>query len=824
MHDLRLAVRTLRATPIVTAVAILSLALGIGANTAIFSLVDSLVLRSLPIAEPDRLAMLSTGPGDENDQYSNLTVDEIRKYADRFDGVCAWALPGKGTFGLGADSRTIDRQFVSGEYFSLLGVRPILGRLIEGADDVPGGGPDGKVAVISYDFWQRQFGGSPQVLGSSAPFERMPATIIGVTPRGFSGVIVGQSFDVAYPVRTQPALMPATPYPDSAPWLRVMLRLKPGQSLEEGSAVMRAAQPAIRAASKPPSSRASVETFLREPFRLRHIGTGVSPLREQFELPLFVLLGVVGLVLLIACANVANLMLARGAARTHEMAVRLALGASRWRLARQLLAESAIISAAGGAVALLFAGWVSRAIVTRLSTFKAPIVLDLVTDWRVLGFTALTMIGTTLLFGIAPALRAGRVAPAAIVQAASRQPGGATGHLSPALIVVQIAMSLTLVALAGLLVQSFVRLAAAPLGFERNRAVVVTVRAPTVAAAERTAFFLRLVTMLHGVAGVSDVGGSMNPPIAGTLLGNFVVSDPGVAPPLNAEVFSQSDEVTPGFISAYGMRLLAGRDFDDRDTPTSPRVMIVNEAFVRRYVRGDPIGQALALTYRMAAQGDYPLGTRTIVGVVGDSVYRVVRDAGRPTIYFPLTEDEGPNLQSTFFVAVRGTAGSPMLLTRSISDALLAMNPDLALTFRPMGDQVDAALAQDRVVAWLAGFFGVLSMLLAALGLYGVTAYSVVRQRIEIGIRMALGAAPGGIMRHVLGRVALVVVAGLAAGVGAAIAAARFVESLLYGVHATDATTLAAAAFVLTAVSGTAAFLPARRASRVEPAEVLREG
>jgi len=824
MHDLRLALRTLRATPLVSAVAILSLALGIGANTAVFALVDSLVLRPLPVTEPDRLVLLSTGPGDENQQYSNRTVERVREHAGDFDGVSAWAFPGKSTIGTGPDARDIDRQFVSGEYFPMLGVHAVVGRLLSPADDVPGGGPDGLVAVISYAFWQRQFGGLPQVIGSRVAFDRVAVTIVGVTPPSFRGVIVGRSFDVAFPVRLQRVIMPATPFPDDGPWLRVMLRLRRGQSLEEAIAAIRAAQPAIRAGSVPNGPPNA--TFLKEPFRLDSVGAGVSPLRDQFERPLLVLFTAVVLVLAIASANVANLMIVRGAARRHEMAVRLALGASRWRLARQLLVESAFLSAAGTALALAFAAFASRAIVTQLSTFMMPIALDAGIDWRVIGFTAVTMIVTTLVFGIVPALRAGSVAPASVIQASARQGGGGTGEsrLAGGLIVLQVAVSLTLIVTAGLLVQSFERLAAAPLGFDRDRALVVAVGSPTVPAADRNALYRRLVAAVSAVPGVAAACGTANPPIVGTLVGNFVVSEPGTPAAADAEPFSQSNWVTPGFVGAYGMVLRAGRDFDDHDTPTSQPSMIVNEAFVRRFLHGpDAVGRAVDLTYRMAAQGDFRLGTMTIVGVVGDAAYRSVRDRGRPTAYFSLGQDTDPILQSTLYVAVRAKVGSPTLLTRGVSDAMLKVNPELTLTVHTIDEQVDASLAQERLVAVLASFFGVLAMLLAALGLYGMTAYSVSRRRTEIGIRMALGATPGGILRSVVTRVAAVVMLGMIVGVGAAFLAARIVTSMLYGVDAHDPTTIAVSAIALAISGGVAAYVPAQHAARVEPADVLRE-
>jgi putative ABC transport system permease protein len=823
LQDLRLALRCLRATPLITAVAVLSLAFGIGANSAVFSLVDGLLLRRLPIAEPSRLVMLSTGPGDEHQQYSNASVDEIRRYATSFDGVCAWALPGKGTLGAGADARVVDRQFVSGDYFSTLGVRPAAGRLITPADDVRDGGPQGLVAVISYAFWQRQYAGAPQIIGSTLTLDRVPLTVIGVTPPAFLGVIVGQTFDIAVPVRAQPSIMRSTPYPDDGPWLRVMLRLKRGQSLQEATTAIRAAQPAIRIGSAPKGANAAA-TFLKQPFRLDLAGSGVSPLRDQFERPLLVLVAVAVLVLLIACANIANLMLARGAARRHELVVRRALGASRWRLTRQLLVESALLSAAGAAVALAFAAWVAQAIVGHLSTFMMPIALRVSTDWRMLAFTAATMIATTLLFGIVPAVRAGAVVPASVTQSSARQGETGDSRLSVALIVVQVAVSLTLTVTAGLLVRSFERLAGAPLGFEPDRAIVVTVSSPSVPAADRKAFYQRLVTAVGDVPGVASAGGSMNPPIVGLLIGNFVVSEPGVAAPADAEPFSQSDQITPGFLAAYGLALQAGRDFDDRDSMTGEPAMIVNEAFVRRFMHTESaVGRAVSLTYRMPSQGDYAMGPKTIVGVVGDSVYRSMRDRGRPTIYLPLSQNDGPILHSNFYIAARASGGSPALLARQVSDAILALKGDLALTVRPVGEQIDAALAQDRLVASLGAFFGALAVVLAALGLYGITAYSVARRRMEIGVRMALGARPADVVRLVLSRVSRVLASGVAVGVVASLWTSTLVASLLYGTEPRDPATLTCAALILGVVGAGAGWLPAWRASRTDPAAVLRD-
>jgi predicted permease len=606
-------------------------------------------------------------------------------------------------------------------------------------------------------------------------------------------------------------------------WLRIMLRLHPRQSLDAATAALRAVQPQIREGSLPKQFQAQ---FLKDPFVLDPTGGGTSTLRQRFERPLVTIFVVVALVLLIACANIANLQLGRGAARRHELSVRLALGASRWRLARQSLIESVVLAVIGAAFGLLFAAWASRALVAQLSTSTRRIVLDLSLDWRVLAFTAATMVATTILFGIAPALRATGVGPMEALKEHGRGTGESSRSLgwSNGLIVAQVAMSLMLVVAAGLFVRTFERLAGVSLGFDRDRTVVVTVTAPTVPAADRNVFYHRLISAAAAVPGVAHAGGSLNPPLIGSLVGDIVVSAPGVMPGADAEAISQYIDITPGFLAAYGTAIRAGRDFDDRDTNAAPRVMLVNEAFVRRFLPGrNPIGTLLALTARIPPSGDIPIGSRTVVGVVADAVYRSVRAPLRPTMYVPLAQRDGPLLFTYFYITVRSAAGSPALLTRSLDGALHAVNRDLSLTFRPVADQVNESLAQDRLVAMLSGFFGALALLLAGLGLYGVTAYAVARRRTEIGIRMALGAPPGGVVRLVLGRVLLLVGIGVLVGASLSLWASTFVSTLLFGLQPRDPATFAGAAVTLAAVGALSGWLPAWRASRIDPADVLRE-
>jgi predicted permease len=531
---------------------------------------------------------------------------------------------------------------------------------------------------------------------------------------------------------------------------------------------------------------------------------------------------VVLMVLLIAAANVANLQLARGTARRHELSVRLALGSSRWQLARLLFAESALLAATGAVTGVVIADWAAKALVAQLSTSSRPISFDAAIDWRVLTFAGLIMILTTILFGVAPAIYASRVAPIDALKDRGQSAEPGRGVLSNVVVVVQVAVSLVLVVAAGLFIQTFGRLTQVPLGFDPNDTLLVTFRTPTVPATERNALYHRVVKAVAAVPGVEFAGGSINAPLAGTLVGDLVVSQPGTAPPPGAQRIPQSDFITPEMFAAFGIAVQAGRDFDDRETPTSPKVMIVNEAFARRFSpSASPIGKPLAVTFR--GQGDFALGTFTVVGVVRDSVFRSLRSPNEPIIYWPLKQDQYPILTTNFYLGVRSIRQPPQQLTRAVSAAILAVNRDIVLKARPMSDEVRDALAQDRIVAELSGFFGALALLLAGFGLYGVTSYAVARRHVEIGIRMALGAAPGGVIRLVLSRVALLVAAGVIVGAGVAIWASTFATTLLYGLESRDPATLVGAAITLGVVAALAGGLPAYRASRIDPAEVLRE-
>ncbi|HEY7285116.1 MAG TPA: ABC transporter permease [Vicinamibacterales bacterium] len=833
LNDLRLACRALRTTPIVTIVAILSLALGIGANTAIFSLVDRLVLRALPVSEPARLAVVTDDraiKGGFTAGYTYAIWDQIRRRGQQFDGACAWSTERFNLAQGGGETQPEDGIYASGEYFSTLGVSALLGRTFTAADDVPGGGKDGPVAVISYALWQRRFGGSGTIVGTPLVVERVPFTIIGVTPPAFFGTEIGRAADVTLPLNTEPLIRGKDSRigPDRGFYgLTVLLRLKQAQSVDDATAILRGLQPQIREAARPATlPPLAQKEFLKDVFSAQAAGSGTSRLRTRYEQPLLAVFVIVALVLLIACANIANLQLARATARRHELSVRVALGASRWRLVRQWLVESVLLSGAGAALGLLFASWFSRALVSQLSTATNHVYLDLAIDWRLLGFTSVIAIVTAILFGTVPALRATGVAPIESLKE-TRRSSDARAGLSSGLVVAQVALSLVILVAAGLFVRTFENLATKPPGFDTERVLLanVNVARTHVAPADRLAFFDRLV----GAARVPESGnaaGSLITPAAGLGLVEMVRTTEA---PASFEVMkdgklnpnaSYANYVTPGFFAAYGTPIKAGRDFGDRDNKAAPAAIIVNEAFVRKFLDGrDPVGASVAFE-----RGRDRPAMKSIVGVVGDAAYNGLRGDAVPIAYSPIAQFDfpvGPSADIT--ISVRAAAGAPMFLARSLAAALIAVDPDVEFTFRPLTDQLSASLTQERVIAMLAGFFGALALLLAGLGLYGVTSYAVSRRRAEIGIRMALGAAPGRVVGLVLSRVTVLVAAGVLVGAGVSVWASKFVATLLYGLEPRDPITLVGAAAILGLVGAAAGSIPAYRASRIDPAAVLRE-
>jgi putative ABC transport system permease protein len=842
-RDVRYAFRLFVRNPAFTVVIVLTLALGIGANTAIFSIIDSLLLRALPVKEPGRLAILTEGTAGRA-SWTYPIWEEIRQHADRFDGAFAWSTYDS-SFNLtqGGETQRVNGIWASANLFSTLGVRPVLGRTFIPSDDLRGGGPNGPAAVISYEFWQRHFGGAPDVIGRTLSLERIPFTIIGVTQAGFFGVNVGRSFDVAIPFGAEPLVRGVKEsWLDhrSTWWLSVMVRLKPGQTLEQGTTVLRGLQPQIREATLDADQTATeVADYLKEPFTLAEGAAGRSSLRGQYQRPLAVIMVVVALVLLIACANIANLLLARATARGHEWSVRLALGASRGRLARQLLTESLLLALMGAAGSVVVAQWGSWLLLRQLSS--ESVVLDLVFDWRVLAFTAAVTVVTALVFGVAPALRATRGAPIDALKDQGRSHSGSRRlGVANGLVLAQVGLSVVLVVGAGLFLRTFSSLASVSLGFERDRVLLVDINAQRtqIPPEARLTSYEQVRERVLAVPGVASAGVSMIAPISGALWSRRVdVSGSSMATrerSAGPEGFGHTDApipeneplavfnaITPGWVSTYGTRLLAGRDIVARDGRTAAPVALVNQAFARKFLAGaNPIGHTVR-TMRLNSPA-----AREIVGLVADAVYRDVREPMLPTVYVPLAQYDGdamPVAPPDVTLSVRAISRSPAILTKSVAAAIADVNPNLALNFRPLADQVNDTLVQERLLALLSASFGVLALLMAAVGLYGVTSYAVSLRKTEIGIRMALGATSGAVMRLVLGRVSTLVGTGIAVGLVMSVWASRFVATLLYGIEPSDPVTLASSAAALAAVGAVAGWVPAYRASRLDPTKVLSD-
>jgi predicted permease len=808
----RRAIRSLLAAPIVSSVIVVTLALGIGANTAIFNVVNSLLLRTLPVPAPGRLVTISSdyalgngfkaGVGWNYEMWSRL-----QQIPPMFDGVLAWTQPTVNLAPSG-EQQSARALLVSGTFFKTLGVPPHLGRLLTAEDDVRGGGKDGAVAAVSFRFWQNRLNGATNVLGSRLTIEGVPFTIVGVTPREFLGIEVGQAFDIAIPLGTDALIRGARTILDQTSnfSLAVLVRLRPDQSIDAATAALRSIQPQVLGVAADRMADVS-PSFLSEPFVAVPAPTGTSDfsrLRVRYQRPLLTLLVLVGVVLLIACVNVASVLLARATARRFEFGVHLALGAARRQLVWQLLIESLLLSAAGALAGLLLAAWISRALVSQLSGLDRDLVFNLEPDWRVLAFTAFASLLTAILFGTGPAFRATSAPPAVALRGSSgaRSMSTSTGRLTSGLTVLQIALSVILVVAAGLLIRTFGRLLSVPLGFDSGRVLIVSVDTARarVDPSERLSFYQRIAEALAEVPGAAGAAASTNIPL----------SDANQSPVLFKAERVES-VVGPGYFGTYGTPIAAGRDFGVGDTAGAPPIAIVNRSYARKFF---PDRNALG---EIADK-------RAIVGIFGDAVFATVRTGVRPTIYIPLAQSAGigPPGRTSVDVSVRVDSGSPALLARDISAALDAIDPGLSYSFRPLQEYVDASVSQERIVAALSGLFGGLALLLAGLGLYGVTSYAVSRRQFEVGIRLALGAQRLDVLRLVLVRSLAIACAGLALGLAGAVATARYLEAMLFGIVPLDPLTFVVVAAVILLVAGAAAYFPARRATRIDPVMALR--
>ena len=819
-RDLRFALRQMRQTPIVSGIALLSLALGIGANVAIFSLVNALILKPLPVYEPDRLAIVGLAdPRGPATSFTNPLWEYIRDHQEVFAGVGAFGNP-RFNLSSGGETRNAQGLFVSGRFFDTLGVTPHIGRLFTTDDDRRGGGPGGPVAVLSYGFWQREYGGRAAVLGQSIALDGHPFTIIGVSQRGFLGVQIGRAFDVAAPLGTEPIIRGVETQLDgrSSWWLTIVGRLAPGQTAEQAESRLRAFQPQWREATLPDWRPSDLVEYLAEPVELLPGATGISTLRTRYSQPLYVLLGIVGLVLAIACANMANLLLAQSVARRKELAVRLSLGAGRGRLVRQLLVESIMLSTIGALAGLVIARWGSRAIVAMLSTRTQMVEVNLAMDWRVFAFTTTVGVLTGVLFGVAPALRGTRLTPADALRDHSRGvvAGGGRFQIGHALVALQVALSFVLVFGSTLFVRTLVALTTQEMGFESSHVLVgnLDLRATGVAPENRLQMFTRVREALSAVPGIEAAATSLVTPVSGSTW-NLEINVPGYAANERRGVLFNG--VSPGYFRAMGTPLIAGRDISESDRPGGPNATIVNQAFAKKYFNGEtPIGK----TFTITGNGRNPDRVMEIVGLAADAKYQRLREAAQPIVYATFAQQK--ELFSSARLAIR-TIGPPMESRNAIVEAITGVHKDIAIDLKRLDEDLGANVLQERLVANLSGFFGGLALLLAALGLYGVMSYSVTRRRNEIGIRMALGAEPRTVVGLVLTNVALITLAGLIVGAAASVGTGRFINTLLYNLAASDRTMIAITAITLASAAAIAGYLPARRAARIDPMTALRE-
>ncbi len=825
--DLRFGARLLRFNPVFAGAAILSLALGIGANTAIFQLLDAVRMRTLPVKNPQEIAKIAIdqrngASGTFSSRYPDLTYamwEQLRTQQQGFSEVFAW---GPTTFNISpsGEVHNVQAVWVSGEFFETLGVQPALGRLLTPEDDRQSCASAG--VVISYSFWQHEFAGERAVIGRTVNISRHPFPIIGVTPADFYGVEVGRYFDVAAPLCAEPLILgeDSQMQKRSGWWLSVMGRLKPGWTVESAAAQLRTISPGFFEAVLPPEFNPSnAKHFLKYKLGVFRADSGISDLRKEYEQPLWLLLALAAVVLLIASANLANLMLARASAREREMGMRMAVGASRARLIRQLLAESLLLAAIGAALGALMAHNLSQILVASLSTRHDPLFVDLGTDWRVLGFTTALATLTCILFGLAPALRATSVSPGVVLKDAARGTTGSSSRFSlrRILVVCQIALSLTLLVGGLLFARSLGKISAIDAGFRQSGILATDIdftslKLPTNEL--RISFAKELLDRVRGIAGVDAAGMAEIVPLSGNGIAHDILM--GVSsPPTDENPVSSFNRVSPGFFQTLQTPMIAGRDFNEHDVAGSPLVAIVNETFARKIVKtGNPIGAMFRVQRLGTITGPYE-----IIGLVKDTKYMDLREDPVQIVYTSMAQYEHADTDAQ--ILIRSNMPLPGLIA-GVKGVVSGANPDLDVSFFVFHQMIEEGLLRDRLMARLSGFFGWLAVLLAVIGLYGVISYMVARRRNEIGIRMSLGADRGSIMALVLREALVLLAIGLTLGVALALGASRGAASLLFGLKPYDGVTFVMAIVILAVIALAASYVPALRASRLDPLEALR--
>jgi predicted permease len=809
-QDLRYAFRVFLRSPGFSLIVVTTLALGIGANTAIFEIVNAVRLRTLPIPNPGELVELRiaggnpTGIGVKNDAFTDFTMamwQEVKEHHDPFSGIFAWATGGANV-GPPGQSRQVNGLAVTGDFFNVLGVAPVQGRLIEPQDER---GCQTSGAVASYSFWQSQMGGEPITPNTTIIAAGQPVRIIGVTPPSFFGMVVGDRFDVAYPACTPPN-MQADEFV-----VTVMGRLKPGWTLKQATEYFDALSPGLFRRTAPTGYSAEALKIWKA-FRLAAYpaGAGVSYLRDQYNSSLEILLAITGLVLLIACANLANLMLARASAKRREGAIRIALGASRGRLLRQILLESALLAACGAILGAAFAQPLSRALVSSLDTSQNTVHLAMAPDWRVLLFAAAAGIATCVLFAAVPALRSTGEDPVTSLKSGAR---GVVGNrerfsLQRAMVITQIAVSMVLLVGALLFVRSYRNLVTLNPGIRENNITIGYFGFPS--ATVKMGNLAQLVDAVRAIPGVENAAATTRIPLSGQDWSHVV--EVGAV-----DGSSKFTYVSPTFFATMGIPLLEGRNFTEYDTNGKPFVLIVNQAFVRKYVSGL---SHLGVQVHVRPEPLYPARTYQIVAVIPDTKYADLRADPPPQAFVPVAQL--PVMAQNQGMAIVIASRAPLAAQSAVRRMLDVEHPDVQMGFSDFQQGILDRLVGDRMMARLAAFFGVLAALLVVVGLHGLLSYFLAQRRSEIGIRMALGASRGRVVAAILGNACLMLGIGLVAGTALALLAGRGASTLLFGLKSWDPATLAGAAALLALVTVVASVVPSLRAANVNPIDSLR--
>jgi len=804
-RDVRYAFRTFARNPGFVLVVVLTLGLGIGANTAIFSLIDALMLRWLPVRDPQELVQVKLqepGDGPATDTFSYPIVRALGEQQEIFTGVAGFS---GYSFNIGAGDSIgkVSGALVIGGYYETLGLNPEAGRLLTRSDDAP----DAPLAaVISDGYWERQFLRSPAAIGQILVVNGAPATIVGVSPPGFTGANVGMTADITLTAGAFASVnrQVAELIGPGNFWIRALARPAPGVSVRQAEArlttVWSGIWDSLIAAHWPQSQRSP---FANARFQLAPGGTGWTTMRDRYRQPLTVLMSVVAVVLLIACANVASLMLARASARQREIAVRLALGASRGRVVRQLLIESTLLSSIGAAFGILLAWASSRLLLETMFPGSWRVTFDLTPNGHILGFTAAVSAATGVLFGLAPALRTTAAGPAAALNDDMRT-SSSRSRLLPSLIVAQVAMSLVLLVGAGLFAGTLRNLQRLDPGFNREGVLIADLEG------RRTPVPQELVDEIQALPGVVSASVSTHTPLSGSIWSDRAVPRGQPVPERDSAFFVGAG---PRLLEIMQTPLISGRDFTDRDSAEAQPVAVVNEAYARRFFPDrQPLGQYLSAVVRGARRD------LEIVGVAKNTSAAGLRRRSPLTVYVAYRQLTG-SFPTTLVIRARGNlAGMAAAIRRAIQPQM----PDTAIEVLPLSAQIEAAMVQERVMAGLAGAFGALALVLASVGLYGLLAYTVARRTKEVGIRVALGAERARVVAMILGGAVRLVSIGILLGLPAAWAASRAVQSMLFGLKPADPATIGGAIVLLGAAALVAAYVPAWRASRIDPLTALR--